>query len=292
MRRLLIVIAVCFVLGAIAAAAAGEFLTRPTMRSVGDPPSDVSATSVRIPTVGKEFVSGWFVEGIPGQASILLLHGVRSDRRQMLDRARFLSRAGYSVLLIDLPGHGESPAERIAFGAHESIGVDAAVGFLRKNRPTDKIGVIGVSLGAASLLLSNSTDAPEAVVLESMYPSISDAVADRLAIRFGSAGRILSPLLLWQIPFRIGVSADQLRPIDRVHLLGAPLLVASGTLDRHTPFAETRTIFAAANQPKELWPVNGAAHVDLCSYAARPYESKILAFFAKSLGTMDGAPTQ
>jgi fermentation-respiration switch protein FrsA (DUF1100 family) len=201
----------------------------------------------------------------------------------MLTRARFLSKVGYSVLLIDLPGHGESPSDRITFGAHESKGVDAALNYLRRENPTDRIGVIGVSLGAAAAVFSAVRPGPDAVVLESMYPTISDAVDDRLTIRFGALGKTLSPLLLWQIPLRIGIAPGQLRPIDRVRALRVPILIASGTLDMRTPIAETQGIFLAANQPKALWQVKGAAHVDLASYAPLAYKSTILAFFQKYL---------
>jgi len=51
---------------------------------------------------------------------VLLLHGVRADRREMLGRARFLNRLGYGILLIDLPAHGESPDDHITFGAREA----------------------------------------------------------------------------------------------------------------------------------------------------------------------------
>jgi len=42
------------------------------------------------------------------------------------------------------------------------------------------VGVIGVSLGAASLVLAKPDPAPSAVVLESMYPTIEEAVSNRL----------------------------------------------------------------------------------------------------------------
>jgi fermentation-respiration switch protein FrsA (DUF1100 family) len=277
------IIAVIFLLAIAGVAAVGDVLTRPALRIIGNPPSELHAISVTLPTTGKESVKGWFVRGKPHQGAILLLHGVRSDRRQMVGRARFLSKAGYSVLLIDLPGHGESYAKRITFGANESKGVIAALAFLRQTLPGEKIGVIGVSVGAASLVLSHANPAPDAVVLESMYPTIADAAGDRIAIRLGPVGKHLAPLLLWQLPIRLGISADQLRPITQIGSLKAPVLIAAGTLDRHTPIEETRRIFAAAHQPKELWEVQGAAHVDLHSYRPMIYQSKILAFFGKYL---------
>ncbi len=88
-----------------------------------------------------------------GAGAIILMHGVRANRLSMLDRARFLSHAGYAVLLVDFQAHGESTGEHITFGYLESRDAQAAVRFLRANAPDEKIGVIGVSMGGAPLCL-------------------------------------------------------------------------------------------------------------------------------------------
>ena len=282
--RRVIVIGIC---GAALAAATllgvGAYLSAAVHSTIGDAPPELHATTVHIPTSSGDTVVGWFVRGQPGLGAILLLHGARANRLDMLERAKFLERAGYSVLLIDLPGHGESTGGRITFGAREGAGVVAALGFLRHDLPGERLGVIGESLGAASLVLANPRPAPEAVVLESMYPTIEEAVADRLAIRFGPAGARLSPLLLWQLPLQLGVSVSELRPIDKIAALGSPVLIASGTIDGHTSWAETQRIYSAASPPKELWAVAGAAHVDLYRYATKEYEARVLRFFSKYL---------
>lgn len=266
-------------------AAAGEWLSRRASASIGPPPADWPrpAVTVRLPTADGGAVAGWFLRGQPGRGAVLLLHGVRADRRQMSERARFLATAGHAVLLIDLPAHGESAGERITFGAREAAGVRAALDHLRRELPGERIGVIGVSLGAASFVLSGAAPSVHAAVLESMFPTIDEAVANRLAVRFGAPGRWLSPLLLWQLPLRLDVSAGQLRPLAAMPALGVPVLIASGTHDRQTPWSETERLFAAAVAPKELWAVEGAAHVDLCEHAPAAYQQRVGAFLAAHL---------
>lgn len=63
----------------------------------------------------------------------------------------------------------------------------------------------------------------------------------------------------------------------------APVLVAAGGADQHTTLPETQRLFAAAAQPKELWVVEGAAHVDLHAYAPEAYERRIGAFLSHHL---------
>lgn len=268
-------------LGAGAIFGAGEYLSSPAHRAVGDPLPDLFATPVLIPNQ-KGYVAGWIARGA-GSGAVLLLHGVRADRRQMQERALFLNRLGYTVMLVDLPSHGQSAGERITFGAHEANGVRVALTYLKRNLPGEKIGVIGASLGAASLVLSRPGDVIDALVVEAMYPTIEDAVANRLSLRLGAAGAWLAPLLVHQIPLRTGVQVAGLRPVDAMPLLTCPVLVIGGADDRHTSAAETQRIFAAAPEPKQLWMVAGAGHVDFHAHSHAEYEKRVGEFLERSL---------
>ncbi|NVD99259.1 alpha/beta hydrolase [Massilia sp. BJB1822] len=279
------------VLAAAAVLAAGELLSAPVPHAIGEAPRDLAARTVQLRVNADATVAGWYAPGQAGHGAVLLLHGVRADRRAMLDRARFLKRAGFSVLLIDLPSHGESSGERITFGWREAEGVKTALAFLRQELPGEKVGVIGVSLGAASLVLARDLKAPDAAVLESMYPAIEDAVGDRLALYLGQPARHLSPLLLWQLPLRTGIGLEQLRPEAALPALKTPLLIASGSADTRTPWHETQRLYAAAGQPKQLWMVRGADHVDLHAYAPSAYEAMVLAFLRSHLRG-DAVPRQ
>lgn len=141
---------------------------------------------------------------------------------------------------------------RITYGVDEAKGVNAAFDFLHRELPNDKIGVIGVSLGAASFVLANSTTVPSAVILESMSPTIREAITDRLHHQGGTPATWLAPINMWQMFTRHGISVD-------IAALKSPVLVSSGDADKNTTMVETQHIYSAANDPKELWIVHDAA---------------------------------
>lgn len=257
---------------------AGSVLSAPSRAVLGDPPADLHAANVQIGTL-----AGWLIAGQPGAGAVLLLHGVRGNRADMLGRARFLARDGYTVLLIDLPGHGESSGDRITFGAREKDGVLAALAWLRAQAPGERIGAIGVSLGAAALVLAHPAPALDAVVLESMYPTIDEAVANRLRSRLGAFGAWSTPLLVRQLPWRLQVAPASLRPVSDIAAMTSPVFIVSGTDDVQTPAVETRRIFAAVQGDKRLWLVKGARHVNLHDYAGPEYERRVGAFLAAHL---------
>jgi len=256
---------------------AGSSLINVTPRQVEL--SGMEAQTLALPIPGGHTVAASFLPG-SGAGAVLLLHGIHGDRRDMATRARFLHAQGYAVMLIDLPGQGASTLDAVTFGLHEAEGVRAALEKLRQLAPGQRVGVIGVSLGAASLVLCRDCAPVDAVVLESMYPTIEEAVEDRLRMRVGAIGRPLSQLLLWQLPLRLKIQPAQLRPIARIGELKAPLLIVAGSADQHTTLPETERLYAAARAPKSLWIVDGAIHENLYAYAPREYERRVGGFLA------------
>jgi len=263
---------------------AGSVLSAPFNQSVGELPADLrSGRAVEFASASGARVRGWLVPGVPGAGAVALMHGVQANRLSMLGRARFLQRAGYTVLLFDFQAHGETAGEHITFGYLESRDARAAVEFLRVAAPGERVGVIGVSMGGAATLLAAPPVEADAMIFEMVYPTITQAVANRLTMRLGGWGGALTPLLSAQFKLRLGVGAEQLRPIDKVTETNAPKLFIVGAEDRHTTLVESQALFAAAREPKELWAVSGAAHVDLHAAARAEYERRVLQFLASHL---------
>jgi alpha-beta hydrolase superfamily lysophospholipase len=261
-----LVVALALVVVGSASWVLGSKLIEPANHAVPIP-GGFAAKTVAIPGSGQT-VAGWGVDAGPQTPVVLLVHGIRADRSSMVSRAQLLSRQGFSVLLIDLQAHGETPGEAITLGSRESADIVAARDWIRNTAPGRKIGVIGCSLGGASVLLAPQPIGFDAVVLEAVYPRIESAVEDRVRIRLGPMAPLLAPLLLIQLQPRLGISPSQLEPIRSIGKLSAPVLVAAGSLDEHTTLDESEDLFAAAAQPKELWIVMGAKHQDFLRYGA------------------------
>ena len=262
---------------------AGHRLTAPAPASVGPPPSDLAVESIVISRDSSHGVTGWYIPSTGKAAGVLLLHPLHANRLTMLSRARFLSRAGYAVLMIDFQAHGESPGDHITFGYLESEDTYAAIRFLKDRVGAAPVGIIGCSLGGASALLSKDPLDAQAVVLEGVYPTVEEAVENRIRIRLGVLAKPLAPLLLMQLRPRLGITVQDLRPIDRIGFLGAPTLIIAGTRDPDTTIEESQRLYENALPPKEFWPIEGAMHVDFHRYAGETYEKHVLDFFEKYL---------
>ena len=285
-RRWKIVGALCIatvILGIIFVWNIGGVLVAPSNRPIGNPPPGLPAQSVEFPSASGARLHGWLMAGQPGKGVIVLMHGIHANRLSLVARAKFLSRAGYAVLLFDFQGHGESLAKTITFGFLESRDATAAVNFIHEKFPGEKVGVLGISLGAASALLAEPPLPVSAMILESSFPTIYQATEDRLVMRFGGLGKLATPLLMCQLKPRLGIGVDDLKPIDRAAKITVPKFFIAGTADHDTTLPESQALFAAAAEPKELWLVDGAAHEDMHNFAKAEYERRILDFLAQKL---------
>jgi alpha-beta hydrolase superfamily lysophospholipase len=238
-------------------------------------PASFGAATVSIPGDGHR-IAGSLRDLGPASPVVLLLHGMGGSRLSTVPRAQRLVAAGFSVLLIDLQAHGETPGEHITLGWHESDDVRSAVEWLRERGPARRIGVVGVSLGGAAFLLGEAPPHVDALVLEAVHPRLRRAVENRV-------GRWFAPLLLAQVEPRLGVRVSKLNPVKHLAAVDAPLLVVGGERDTDTTAEETRALFAAAREPKELWIVPGAGHEDFSRMDPAGYDAHVVAFLRRTL---------
>jgi len=260
---------------------AGRFVA-PAPRSIIQPTIDLQLKDIEIRSESGSILAGWHVQSNKTKGVIVLLHGIRSSRMQMIDRAKLLYDQGYSSILIDFQAHGESPGEYITIGHLEKFDVKATIDFARSKHPNEPIAVIGVSLGGASAVLAAPLGI-DALILESVYTNISTAVHNRVAMRLGPFSWLPAELLLAQLKPRFGFSVGELSPINMIKYISCPVYIIAGEVDLHTTKEETRRLFNLANSPKKLWLVENFAHVDIYNASPEAYKKNIIIFLSEHL---------
>jgi pimeloyl-ACP methyl ester carboxylesterase len=261
----------------------GNVLIAPSNCEIGMPPADLPIQSVQFPSSSGSIVHGWLVAGQPDKGVVILMHGIRANRLQLVNHAEFLFHAGYSVLLFDFQAHGESIGKHITAGYLESRDASAAVDFVRQRFPDEKICADGFSMGGAAAVLAKPPLQVNAMILQSVYPTIQQAITDRLESKFSWFGKFGTPFLTWQLKPRLGFGVDDLCPILQVGKITVPKLFIAGTDDPDTTLPESQALFDAAAEPKQLWLVDGAAHVDMLVFAKTEYEKRVLEFLSRNL---------
>jgi fermentation-respiration switch protein FrsA (DUF1100 family) len=292
-RRLLVAIAIAGVLFAGASAYFAVQFTSPIRKPAGSFAEYLPTTteSVHFNATDGVPLAGWFVPRAGATRAAVLLHGHGSNRRQMLARARLLHAHGYAVLLYDARGHGESGGDRISIGWFEKRDLLGALDYLR-GRGFREFGLIGLSQGGATIALAAAElrDIKWAT-LESVYPTLRDAVDRRFRRMFAMPGWLAGMLMLPMAEWRLGLSIDDVSPLAHVGELRCPVFFLQGEADLSTLPESARALYAQARAPKSIWFVPGAGHVDLYGFTKADYEKKLLDFIATATGE-NPLPTQ
>jgi len=203
----------------------------------------------------------WFVDARSDRCAILL-SGIHGDRRASLPRAGFWLARGWSVLLPDLRGTGESDPRPISFGWNERLDVAAWVKLLRE-RGVRTIAIHGQSLGAAAAVYAvDGGSAVELLVLDACYDDVNSALEHRLSFVPWPAFSLFPVRLFAEL--RIGASPSQLRPVECLKRIHTPTFLAVGADDAAVGgSAASAMLEACAAAHKHLHRVEAARHEEL-----------------------------
>ncbi|MEO0345971.1 MAG: alpha/beta fold hydrolase [Pseudomonadota bacterium] len=185
------------------------------------------------------------------QGTVVVLHGYAMGKEVMGSFAALLADAGFDVVLVDLPGHGESSGELMTWGIREAEAITALREALEaRSAPRPLIG-FGVSLGGSVALRAAATEPGwDAVVALQPFEDPAAVIPNFRAmaptwLRFLVSGRRLEKAVA-VAGQRAGFDFEdaQLAP-----LLGdytVPTLIEHGRMDSLVPVSESEKIAAAA----------------------------------------------
>ena len=225
---------------------------------------------------------GWYVPSKNG-AAVISFPGRKGTQKP----ARMLAQHGYGVLLFDRRGEGESDGDPNALGWGGYRDVDAAVALPRGGDRTsslDRIGGIGLSVGGEMMLEAAARSHElNAVVSEgagerSIREYLDMTVGDKWVGLPSYADADCGPRLFSDHTAAAEPQGSQ-SPVSRRRRCSSSTAStaskASGT--------STRSYYAAAGAPKQIWEVPGSGHVGGIDARPKEYERRVVGFFDRAL---------
>jgi dipeptidyl aminopeptidase/acylaminoacyl peptidase len=161
-----------------------------------------------------------------------------------------------------------------------------AVAYLQSRPGVDpeRIGAMGCSMGSAVTIGAAAEDAAiKAAVAEAVYADMSE-LWDRFGyggIRNTSIHWTWGPLLRLTAWMWTGEKVGAFKPEAMIGQISPrPVFIIHSEHDNGAcTVSDAQRLYAAANEPKELWIVPGAGHCSAHYYQTEEYERRILAFF-------------
>jgi uncharacterized protein len=194
---------------------------------------------------------------------VVICHGLGASHDQYLPLARQLNAKGFTVLMMDMRGQGESDAGAVTYGLRERMDVLAGVKFLRETAYVDrtKVCVVGHDIGATAALQATSLDSSiTAVVADGLWPKFEERAREIFSRAPEASGGGQMPTQwmapLYTITFEIAVRdrLSQLNPeaiVRSIHLQPALFIARNGP--DYLPVANVLTLATNAGGRHEVY---------------------------------------
>jgi fermentation-respiration switch protein FrsA (DUF1100 family) len=229
-------------------------------------------------------LSGWYVPS-QNKATIVLCHGYGGNRLMVSPIARLLINHGFGVLMFDFRAHGRSAGDLSTWGWLETDDLLGALDALKQHPEVDptRIGVLGFSLGGqVALRTAPGSKCIRAVAAEGPSPAVltDHQLSPRVTLK-----KILFMPYLWLLYAYHRLLVGTPVPMGVIESMGkispCPLLLITSGEAGEKLFLHH--LFAWAKDPKTLYEIPEARHVE--GVLARPeeYEQKLVEFFSQAL---------
>lgn len=230
-------------------------------------------------------LAAWHVPCEGSRRAVVLLHGHNDCRMYFLPLLRPLHEAGFHVLLFDFRSMGLSGGSLCSYGYREQEDARAAVEWLRRETDVEQIGLLGVSMGAATAILTAANDPGiQAVVSDCAFARLEEMVEEKFRyIPYRFRSRVGGHIRHWAERW----CETDIRDVDPEAAVRSwkprPLLVIHAEADLLIPPEHGRRLAAAATGDTELWMVPGASHARTFHRAGREYTRRVVEFFQAHL---------
>jgi uncharacterized protein len=226
---------------------------------------------------------GWFLPAkSPALGTVLQLHGNAENISTHFTSVAWLPARGFNVFVFDYRGYGASEGEPTLEGAQEDI--EAAMGALLARKDIDRGGIViyGQSLGGALAAYyvphSPYRDRIRALILESAFSDYIEIAREKLADHW----------LTWPFQWLPQLTVDdRFSPLPEMPKISPiPVLILHGDKDVIVPVRHAKILYDAALEPKEMWIVPGAGHIQTMRSPAQ--RDRLVAYLKEKLAAPPG----
>ena len=215
----------------------------------------------------------------------IIAHGYMGQATDMPQYAKIYHDLGYNVLMPDARGHGKSEGDYIGFGWPERKDYVQWINkVLENNGKSQEIVLYGVSMGAATVMMTSGEKLPDnvkAIIEDCGYSSVHDELAYQLDDMFSLPAFPLMQVTSLVTKVRAGYFFGEANAVEQLKKNQRPMLFIHGDEDTFVPFEMLDKVYRATKGPKEKYVVKGAEHAEAYKTDPEKYQQVVQQFLSQ-----------
>jgi hypothetical protein len=236
-------------------------------------------------------LEGWHVPHARGAGVVLLFHGYRSCKAELLPEARAFHELGYDTFLVDFPGSGGSGGTRTTIGYREASDVARAADYARRQWPGRPLLLYGQSMGAAAVLRALAVEGvrADAALLACPFGRLLHTVQARFRERGVPAFPYVHLVVFWGgwLHRFDGFAHD---PEEYARRVTCPTLLLHGAADPQVSCAQMQVIHDNLRGAKRLHVFDGLEHESFVRKRPDEWKAVVGRFLQERFGGTNGEP--
>lgn len=212
--------------------------------------------------------------------TIILLHGIRSNKEAFFELSTFLAHNGFYSVALDSRAHGKSEGRFCTFGVNEKQDIKYVIDYLINKEHLNNIGVWGQSLGGAIGLQAMGFDKRiKFGIIESTFSDFRSIVHDYFQLNVGFSYKPFLNYLVNRAGDIANFNVDDANPLAYCKEITQPVLVIHGTKDDRININYGKANFSnIKSKHKEFLEVENANHLNVWKTGGTTYFKKVLQF--------------
>nr|WP_315246294.1 alpha/beta hydrolase [uncultured Flavobacterium sp.] len=202
----------------------------------------------------------WLIKIENSKGTVILFHGYGGEKSQLIEKSDEFIKLGFSTMLVDFMGSGNSEGNQTTIGYKESEQVKTAFDYIKQTGEKN-ILLFGTSMGAVAIMKCINDDRikPKGIILECPFGSMYKTVLARFK-RVNAPTFLIPRILLFWGGIQNGFWGFAHNPTTYAKSITCPTLLLYGEKDKSVSRKEIDEIYTNLKGSKKLTIYKNTGH--------------------------------
>jgi esterase/lipase len=215
---------------------------------------------------------------------VIVVHGYNGCCLDMIDFSKNFYKNDFNIILPDCRGHGKSQGSYIGMGWHDRLDIVKWIEYINKENSNSKIVLYGLSMGAATILMSSGEKLPnnvKCIIEDCAYNSAFEEFRYQLNISQKKIPKYMLNIVNFICAIHAKYKLSDACVIDQIKKSKTPTLFIHGGRDKFVPTRMVFELYKNASCPKDIIIIPNAGHGTSALINEKKYWSTIFSFLEK-----------